>query len=76
MSGLSICSVNLKNTIDIKEWWGIRFWIDDQLVVDDWTEHSLTTYNPTIDLTDGPHTLRIEYFDAYDNAIVKFKQNN
>lgn len=54
---------------------GIRFWIDDQLIVDDWNEHALTTHNPTVDLTEGIHTLKIEYFDAYDNAVIKFKQN-
>ena len=54
---------------------GIRFWIDDQLIVDDWNEHALTTHDKTVDIIEGLHTLKIEYFDAYDNAVVKFKQN-
>lgn len=54
---------------------GIRFWIDGILIVDDWNEHAVTEHTKTLDLTEGLHILKIEYFDAYDNAVVKFKQN-
>lgn len=54
---------------------GIRFYIDDQLIVDDWNDHSLTLHNPSVDLTAGTHTLKIEYYDSYDSATVVFKQN-
>lgn len=51
---------------------GIRFWIDNNLLVDDWTDHSLKTYTPTVNLTEGTHVIKIEYYDKNNNAIVIF----
>ncbi len=49
---------------------GVRFWVDDQLLVDDWTDHDITTYTPTVTLTEGVHILKVEYYDNLGDAIV------
>ncbi len=54
---------------------GIRFWIDNQLLVDDWTDHGTKTYNPTANLTANSHTLKIEYYENGGGAVASFQQN-
>ena len=53
---------------------GIRFWIDDKLIVDDWTDHAMKTYNPAAILTSGSHTLTIEYYENGGGAVAIFEQ--
>lgn len=42
---------------------GIRVWIDDKLVIDDWTWHPPKENNATVDLAAGKHSLRVEHFE-------------
>jgi len=53
---------------------GIRFWIDDVIVVDDWTDHAMKTYNPTVAITEGIHTLKIEYYENGGGAVAIFSE--
>lgn len=52
---------------------GIRFWVDDQLLVDDWTDHAMRTYTPFIELTAGEHTLKVEYYENGGGAVAILK---
>lgn len=54
---------------------GVRFYIDDVLIVDDWSDHAMTTHNPSVVLTEGQHTLRIEYYENNGGAIFIFEEN-
>lgn len=41
---------------------GIRLWLDDQLVIDNWSSHSETENQGQIELWGGrPHPIRLEY---------------
>ncbi|MER5963524.1 ricin-type beta-trefoil lectin domain protein [Streptomyces sp. NPDC002057] len=42
---------------------GSRLWIDDQLVIDHGGLHGAEPKDATVDLTAGPHALRIEHFE-------------
>ncbi|PJF44480.1 MAG: hypothetical protein CUN55_03770 [Phototrophicales bacterium] len=43
---------------------GVRLWIDDELVIDEWSPKSkFTVYQATVDLEEGIHKLRVAYFD-------------
>ncbi|MCP4250604.1 MAG: hypothetical protein GY778_26475 [bacterium] len=42
---------------------GIRVWIDDQLVIEDWTWHPAKEDRVTVPLQAGVHTIRIEHFE-------------
>jgi hypothetical protein len=42
---------------------GVRFWIDDELIVDRWSDSSGTTDEKTVFLVEGSHRLRLEYYE-------------
>jgi hypothetical protein len=50
---------------------GLRFWIDDRLVLEDWREQSARTLTVQRSLS-GNHALRIEYFEGYGEALLQF----
>ncbi|HTY87888.1 MAG TPA: TIM-barrel domain-containing protein [Candidatus Acidoferrum sp.] len=53
---------------------GARVWIDDQLVIDAWGPHALTTSEASAVLTAGqPHRLRIEYLQLGFDAALKLQ---
>lgn len=62
------------HSFEIKTDDGVRFYVDDQLIVDDWTNHAMKIYTPAVNLTAGNHTLKIEYFDNDQNAIAIFEE--
>jgi hypothetical protein len=43
---------------------GVRLWLDDRLVIDNWTTHAAVIDEATIHLADRPHRLRVEYFQG------------
>ncbi|MDP6049412.1 MAG: PA14 domain-containing protein [Candidatus Bathyarchaeota archaeon] len=56
---------------------GSKLYLDDTLLIDNWGQHSLYEKkyrHPS--LLAGDHTLKIECFDAYLNAGVKFYADN
>ena len=53
---------------------GVRLWVDDTLVIDDWTQHSVQQRSGTIALTAGQaHDLKLEYNDRTRHAVVKLE---
>jgi hypothetical protein len=50
---------------------GLRFWIDGQLLVDQWHDQPLTPYTVDIDLAKGRHTLQLEYYEGVGGAAVE-----
>ena len=51
---------------------GVRLWVNNTLLIDDWSEHSVTERSGTITLSAGArYNLRLEYFDNLDKASVK-----
>ena len=49
---------------------GFRLYIDDVLVMDHWADQQGTTYNQTLPMTSGAHTIRFEYFENVGIAAV------
>jgi peptidoglycan/xylan/chitin deacetylase (PgdA/CDA1 family) len=49
---------------------GVRFYLDNQLLINDWTGHPLTPYTVTVPVTAGLHTVKVEYFEAYGDAVI------
>lgn len=52
---------------------GVRFYVDGVLIVDDWIDHSITTYTPTVTLTEDIHTLKMEYYENGGFAVSKLQ---
>ncbi len=51
---------------------GIRLWVNDKLLIDDWTEHSATENSGSIALQAGQkYSIKLEYFEKTGNASVK-----
>lgn len=61
-------------TLNLQSDDGVRLWIDDQLLVDDWAGHPLTTYNPTFTISEGVHIIKIEYFEYFGDASLVFHE--
>ncbi|MEZ4541455.1 MAG: PA14 domain-containing protein [Chloroflexota bacterium] len=51
---------------------GMRVWIDDQLVIDNWTPSQQHTVTADRYLNGGDHAFRVEYFEAGGVAVAKF----
>lgn len=49
---------------------GIRVWVDGSLIIDQWAEHSAATYSATRYLGAGTHSVRVEYFQNYGDAVA------
>lgn len=67
-------------TFDVGSDDGVRLYIDDQLVIDDWTDHAYLTNSFTKDLKAGQlYKIKLEYYEKGGGAIVKLgwrKPNN
>jgi hypothetical protein len=52
---------------------GVRVWLDDTLIIDNWTDHSATDDRSLpLKLTGGStHSLRMEYYDATGSATAQ-----
>jgi WD40 repeat protein/tRNA A-37 threonylcarbamoyl transferase component Bud32 len=51
---------------------GIRVYIDDKRVIDNWTAHAPLSDVADVTLTEGAHTIRLEYFDVTVGATLRF----
>lgn len=52
---------------------GVRLFVDNNLLIDNWTPHPATENREAIYLAEGYHTIRLEYFeDSYDSIIQLF----
>lgn len=50
---------------------GIRLFIDDLLVINQWRDQALTAYSIDVSLSAGLHTMRVEYYDRVAGAAVR-----
>jgi hypothetical protein len=51
---------------------GVRLWLDDQLVIENWSEHPTTEDKGNVRLAAGrQHTLKLEYFYTGGQAAMK-----
>ena len=52
---------------------GVRIWVDDQLIIDYWRVGPATTVQCDHYLSPGPHTIKVEYFQAEGVAVIYVK---
>jgi hypothetical protein len=51
---------------------GVRLWIDNVLVIDNWTYHGTTENSATVNLTAGQkYPVKMEYFEGNGGAVAK-----
>lgn len=49
---------------------GVRVFVDEQVVIDAWRDQTAATITGEITLTAGDHFVRVEYYDAVDQARI------
>jgi nitrous oxidase accessory protein NosD len=52
---------------------GIRVWVDNRRVIDDWTWHPPKENSTTVELKAGSHKVRIEHFEIDGLAQLQFR---
>ena len=50
---------------------GVRMWVDGELIIDAWKDQGATTYQATRQMTAGEHEVKVEYYDAFVDAVAK-----
>ncbi|HMQ52242.1 MAG TPA: PA14 domain-containing protein [Anaerolineae bacterium] len=50
---------------------GIRLWVDDDLLIDQWRDQSAATYTASKYLGPGHHLVRVEYYENFGDAVVE-----
>ena len=50
---------------------GVRVWLDNQRLIDEWHLARNTQYTADVNLAEGPHTLRVEYYEEAGMAKVR-----
>lgn len=50
---------------------GIRLWVDNELLINQWNDHSPTTYTAAKYLGPGHHLVKVEYYENTGGAMIK-----
>ena len=50
---------------------GIRVYVDNRLIIDQWHDHSIRTYTADLDLAAGHHLAVVEYYENMGDAVAK-----
>jgi len=50
---------------------GVRLWLDDRLLIDQWQHPQVATYSADIALSAGYHRVRLEYYEGEGSAGVR-----
>ncbi|MFN2155638.1 MAG: PA14 domain-containing protein [Anaerolineae bacterium] len=50
---------------------GVRLWVDDKLVLDDWSDHALHEVTGNLAIARGWHPVYVEYYERSGNAQVE-----
>lgn len=50
---------------------GMRVWLDSQIIIDQWRDQSATTYSRAVYVSQGTHTLRVEYYERTGSAVAQ-----
>jgi LysM repeat protein len=50
---------------------GIRIWLDDTQILDEWHDTPPTTYRVNVDVGEGTHKVRVEYYQNIGGAIAR-----
>jgi uncharacterized protein YraI len=51
---------------------GMRAWVDGNMIIDGWKEGKRRTIEADVPLSDGPHTITVEYYEKGGKAIAGF----
>ncbi len=53
---------------------GVRLWVDNKKVIDNWGDHAITEDKGTVTLSAGKkYPIQLEYYEQNDNAVIKLQ---
>ncbi len=52
---------------------GVRFWVDDQLLIDEWRDGETREVSDDLQMSAGPHELRVEYYKHTGAGEVRLR---
>ena len=52
---------------------GVRLFVDDKAVIDNWTDHGATDDRAQVELTAGRHPIRLEFYQSGGGALMQLK---
>ena len=55
-------------TVEVDD--GVRLWVDGVLKIDSWIEQAKASYEARLPLTEGQHSIRVEYFELTGAASI------
>ena len=55
---------------------GVRVYVDNLLVIDEWHDATGQTYSSELDLNAGQHLIIVEYYEQADEAFIRFNFQN
>ncbi len=50
---------------------GVRLWVDEAAVIDEWRDSGVTTYSGETYVARGQHAVRVEYYENTGQAVIK-----
>ena len=50
---------------------GCRIWLDDTLILDEWRIQARQTFISDVDVSEGNHRIKVEYFENTGTAMIK-----
>lgn len=50
---------------------GVRVWVDDELILDEWNDHAQTTFYVDHYLSEGHHLIQVEYYENRGRAVAR-----
>jgi hypothetical protein len=52
---------------------GIRVYVDNRLIIDEWHDHPAQSYSSDLNLAGGPHEIVVEYYEHAGAAVAKLE---
>ncbi len=52
---------------------GVRVFVDDEMVINEWASHKVKSNSEYKQLPEGKHTIHIEYFEEWGDAVLRFR---
>jgi hypothetical protein len=52
---------------------GIRVYVDNRLIIDEWHDHPAQSYTTDLNLAGGPHEIVVEYYEHAGAAVAKLE---
>ncbi len=54
---------------------GVRLYIDNSLVIDRWVDQGPIPYSATVNMTEGDHEIKLEYYEHGGGALIRLDWN-